>query len=183
MATEKDFADFVKRQRVEKQPVEKFDPVKELQSWLGTLQQLYATIESYLEAYVSSDGIQIQYQDVELNEEFSGPYKARQMILKIGSQQVTLRPVGTMLIGSRGRVDVLGPQGRAILALVNKKATSRRSMISVTISGPGIAPQPKPEAATPVEWEWKIVSPSPNGQFTVLSKEAFQQLILEVANG
>src|SRR5258708_6760232 len=183
MATDREFSDFVKRQRAETPPEDKFDAVKELANWLGTLNQLYTTIESYLETHVSAGDIRIEYQDIELNEEFSGPYKARQMIIKIGHRQVTLRPVGTMLIGSRGRVDVLGPQGRAILALVNKKATSRRSMISVTITGPGIASPSKQKEATPVEWEWKILSPAPNGQFASLSKETFQQLVLEVANG
>ncbi len=108
MATENDFADFVRRQRVEKQSAETFDPAEELENWLGTLSQLYSTIESYLATYVSSGDIQVEYQQVELNEEFSGPYKAKQMTIKIGHQQVTLKPVGTMLIGSRGRVDVLG---------------------------------------------------------------------------
>ena len=44
------------------------------------------------------------------------------MILKIGRQEITMTPVGTLLIGAKGRVEVVGPAGRTRLLLVNSKA-------------------------------------------------------------
>jgi hypothetical protein len=45
------------------------------------------------------------------------------MILKIGRQEIVMTPIGTLLIGAKGRVDVVGPAGRARLVLVNSQAS------------------------------------------------------------
>src|ERR1700744_6025494 len=101
METEKEFEEFVKQQVSEKTQEPQFDPAKELQDWLQFLDELYRKVESFLDSYISSKQIEIEYREIELNEEFSGPYTARQMILKIGLKEVTLKPIGTMLIGSK----------------------------------------------------------------------------------
>jgi hypothetical protein len=44
------------------------------------------------------------------------------MILGIGRQEITLTPVGTLLFGSKGRVDVEGPAGRTRLVLVDQQS-------------------------------------------------------------
>jgi hypothetical protein len=185
MATDKAFQDFVARQQAAKaQASSRIDPAKELEFWLRSLEELYARIETYLQEYISSGGIEVTYKAIELNEEFCGTYQARQMNLSIGPQQVTLTPIGTMLIGSRGRVDVLGPAGRAMIALMNKKATSARSMVHVSVrlaSEPAPPSQIEPQEA--IGWEWKLVSAPPERKFTTLTQEVFLDLILEVANG
>ncbi len=71
--------------------------------------------------YIRKGEIKSEYRDITLNEENIGSYIARQMILRIGRQQVTMTPIGTMLIGAKGRVDVVGSAGRTRLVLVNSR--------------------------------------------------------------
>ena len=179
-----DFDEFVKRQQAEQQAAATFNPKEQLDEWLGYLDALYKEITSYLQTYIDSGAAQIDYRNVPLNEEFIGAYEARQMILKIGRSTVTFTPIGTMLIGMKGRVDVQGPSGRATLFLVNKKATSARSLIKVTISRPGNPPPPSPsaEAVQQIRWVWKIGTSPPEMKFIELTQEAFFEMILEVAN-
>jgi hypothetical protein len=172
-----DFDAFVKRQQIEQQEAAQqevvFDPKQQLSEWLD-----------YLRTYIDSGAAQIDYRDVRLNEEFSGPYMAKEMILKIGRPTVTFTPIGTMLIGMKGRVDVQGPAGRATLFLLNKLATSAQSLIRVTITRPGQSPPPPPsaEAIRQIEWVWKISTPPPEMKFIELTQEAFFEMVLEVAN-
>jgi hypothetical protein len=144
-----EFDEFVKRQNSE-QP--DFDPKQLLDEWLGDLEALYRNITSYLQTYIDSSDAQIEYQNVQLNEDFSGPYIACKLILKIGRAAVTFTPIGTMLVGSKGRVDVQGPSGTARLVLISKLATTARSLIRVTIRGADDPPPPPPspdEAKSP----------------------------------
>jgi hypothetical protein len=180
-----DFDEFVKRQQAEKKEAA-FNWDSQRDEWLNYLNALYAQIESFLKSYLSAGEAQCEYRDWPLNEENIGSYTARQMILKIGRKEVTFTPVGTLLIGMKGRVDVLGPAGTARLALLDKKATSARSLIKVTVSvvGKGKAPPSPPSTSQPrqPEWVWKIVSRPPEIKFTDLTQDAFFEMILAVAN-
>lgn len=180
-----DFEAFVKRQQNTEQEEPPFDPKQQLQEWLDYLHVLYGQIEEYLTTYKQAGAVQIEYRDIRLNEEFSGDYTAREMILKIGRSTVTFRPIGTMLIGSKGRVDVEGPLGKARLVLINKKVTSARQLIQVTVTVAGHPPPAPPsrEAIKNIEWTWKISTPPPAMTFIDLTQETFFDMILAVANG
>ncbi len=181
-----DFDEFVKRQQAEKEAAASIDWGSQRDQWLNYLNALYAQIESFLEAYLSAGQAQCEYREIPLNEENIGSYTARQMFLKIGRQEVTFTPVGTLLIGTKGRVNVLGSAGESRLLLLDKKATNARSLIKVTVSvvGKGTPPSTPPvsQPLEPIEWVWKIVSRPPEMKFTDLTQDAFFEMILEVAN-
>ena len=175
----KDFDEFVKRQ----QPLseaEKVDWNKRRDEWLGYLNALYSKIEAFLKEYVDNGSISLDYKAHRIIEENIGAYESRVMIIHIGRQEITLRPIGTFLIGSRGRVDVEGSAGRAKLALVDKNAASMRPKI--TILAPGDPPPPIEEAPKHIEWTWKIVTSPPAVAFLELNKDSFFQLLMEVSN-
>jgi hypothetical protein len=104
------------------------------------------------------------------------------MVLRIGRQDIVLKPIGTLLIGFKGRVDVEGPIGRAQIALVDKKAFGVASLVHVTVGAGGklpVAPKKPPEE---IEWAWKIVTPPPERRFVEITQQTLSQLILDVAN-
>lgn len=179
-----DFDEFIRRQRAAKEATSKsFDPERELQEWRQYLKTLYDTIEQFMASYIEQGSAEIDYRDIELNEEFSGPYKVEQMSLTIGASIVTFKPVGTMLIGSKGRVDVQGPRGAGRLALVGKNISRARQMISVTIVNPASPQNEKPnQKQQPIEWVWKIITPAPQMQFIDLTENSFFTLIISVAD-
>jgi len=186
--TNSDFDDFVKRQQSEQQKEttldSTFDPKQQLEQWLGYLDALYRQITAYLQTYVESGAAQIEYRNITLNEDFIGDYTAREMLLKFGRSSVTFEPIGTMLIGTKGRVDVRGPIGSARLHLINKLVTNGRQLVRVTIMRPGDPPPapPLPEALKQIEWVWKISTPPPEMNFVELTQDVFFNMILSVAN-
>lgn len=177
-----DFAAFVKRQQTASAEEERVDWVKERDDWLGRLGELYDRTESFLAEYIRTGEIKLNYRDIPLNEENIGSYTARQMILKIGRQEITMTPVGTLLIGAKGRVDVVGPAGRTRLVLVNSDASGPRIKVSVSI---GSKPEPSvAEAASKeIKWTWKIATSAPAIQYIELTQESLFQALMEVANG
>ena len=104
------------------------------------------------------------------------------MILKIGRQEITLTPVGTLLLGTTGRVDVEGPAGRTRFLLVNSQAS--RPTFKVTVSV-GAKPEPPAAEAAPkkIRWAWKIATSAPTIRYIELTPESLFQALMEVANG
>ena len=179
----KEFDEFVKRQQGSTPGIAAMDWDSERKEWLHNLDKLYKKVESLLRKYVSSGQIQLEYKPVELNEENIGSYAAKQMVLRIGRQSVVLEPIGTLIIGSKGRVDIIGPAGKAQMLLVDSKASGPASLIHVTFGVGGKPPAPPAESSRKIKWEWKIVTRPPERRFIEITQQTLFQLIMEVANG
>jgi hypothetical protein len=180
-----DFDAFVKRQQAEEEKEAGFDPKQQLRDWIDYLNALYEQIEGYLQTYVERGTAKITLRDMQLNEEFIGAYTAPELILTIGRSTVTFTPIGTMLIGTKGRVDVQGPLGKARLNLINKMVTDARQLIQVTVRRVGDPPPAPPtkQAIKQIEWSWKLSTPPPDMKFIELTQDTFFDMILTVANG
>jgi hypothetical protein len=180
-ATNSDFDNFVRRQ----QPIseeERIDWNKQRDEWLTRLDALYAKIQEFLQEYVNDGSIKLSFQEHRIIEENIGAYASRRMIIHIGRREITLTPIGTLLIGSAGRVDVTGSVGRARLVLVDKNATSMRSMVKIKVLMAGEKQEPPREVTNEVDWTWKIVTAPPAVAFKELNKDSFFQLLMEVSN-
>lgn len=153
----------------------------ELKYWRHSIENLYNIIENYMDSYIKSKQANIDYQDIELNEEFSGTYTVKRAIVKISDSTITFNPIGTMLIGSKGRVDVFGPRGKARLVLVKKNISSARDMIKVSIKSPNeLSEPPKKSEQSQSEWVWKIASFPPEMRLDELTEDNFFDLLLSL---
>jgi hypothetical protein len=139
--------------------------------------ELYSKIELFLTKYIAAGEITFEYRDHHLNEENIGAYTARMMIPRIGRQEIILTPVGTLLIGAKGRVDVAGPAGKTRFLLVNRDATKPTFRV-VTPGAPRKEGEPEE-----IHWAWKIATSPPDIRFIELTPESLFQALLEVANG
>jgi hypothetical protein len=179
------FDEFVERQQASDSDVSQIDWNKERGEWLAHLNELYEITEDYLQDYISTGRISCSYTDIELNEENIGSYIARQMILKIGRQQIDFKLIGTLLIGMKGGVDVYGPAGSARFVLVNSLAEGVQSLIRVTVNVAGRTQLPPAPSATPskdITWKWKIAGRPPEMRFLKLTKESLFETIMAIAN-
>lgn len=188
MIADAQFKDFVARQQRHAYADEAVDWHKERDEWLDYLGQLYMLIAEYLSEYIASGSIKLRETEIELNEENIGVYNARRMAIIIGSQEVRLTPIGTLLIGSKGRVDVEGSAGGSRLVLIDKIISHPRQMFRATVRTilPESSPPPltePPPYADMIEWTWKIASRPPAMQFVELNKESLFEMLMEVSNG
>jgi hypothetical protein len=171
----KDFATFVASQQV---PEVDWDGVRD--EWRDALESLYAKVVEFLGEYVPSS-ISYQFHEIELTEPDIGDYLVRRMDIKIGRQHVSLVPVGTMLWGCKGRVDVKGSAGEAQILLVNEMARSAADLLRVIVNAKGGGTEPSAQVP-PISWSWKILTNTVQKRFEDLDKKSFFNLLMEVAN-
>ncbi|CAH0341803.1 hypothetical protein [Rhizobium sp. CECT 9324] len=176
-----EFDEFVLRQQSTEIEAASVDWCQERDQWLDYLNVLYTAVEAFLKPYIDGGTIAISYKDVLLNEENIGEYTARQMVLQIGKQHVVFTPIGTLLIGTKGRVDVEGAAGKARLILADRDA--QRPQIKVTVKRDGDNPRPVTEPPTDIDWTWKIATMPPQVSYIDLTQDSLFELVMEVANG
>jgi hypothetical protein len=133
-----------------------------LLEWQENLKALYNTIELYLKPFTENNKIKITYQDVQLHEDGLGDYTVQEATITFGEKTLSLKPIGTLLIGAKGRVDLTGAYGSAKLIFAD---FSKFPEISTTA------------------FQWMIPNPSKAaiGIYVPLTQEAFLEVFMEVA--
>lgn len=150
--------------------------------WLQNLAGFYSTIEDYLAPYREAGKLKVERYSVSLTEEYLGTYPAQAVSVFIGSDKVTLVPVGTLIIGARGRVDMAGSAGKVKFLLTAKHSTGIRMSIRDGENQPAENAPASPHAV-PEEFVWKIATPPPKIRFITLAPETFFSALMEVVNG
>ena len=177
-----DFDSFVHQQQDKKEDRKEYWS-RERDTFISLVDSVYKNIEEFLYSWTSNGLVTIEYHEHEIHEEDTGIYKIRKCIIAIGNRFIALTPIGTQLIGTKGRIDISGAFGRSRLVLVDKDTSSFRVTVTqVDLSNPeeenkGKTPQKE------IEWTWKIVSNPPNIKFIEFNKENFLSKVLEISNG
>jgi hypothetical protein len=182
--TKQEFEIFLDEKEREAKNVPTIDWEARKQEWLKSLEKLYDDVNTWLKTYIESDKIRIEQGEVTLEEQHLAKYKAGTRTLYIGAEQVSLQPVGTLLIGARGRVDMEGPKGTVKFILTGKRSNGIRISMSVADSRqPAPVRASNPRQQEPEEWVWKIATPPPKVEFIELTAEVFMGALMEVVNG
>ena len=169
------FDDFVQREHeaARKAEAASIDWPAEKEQWLYQLDNLYARVGGFLKPYIDAGQISMSESDLDLNEEHIGLYPVKQKKIVIGTKSIPLEPLGTIVAGSRGRVDVVGPLTRAQLSLLDSASDSMLIPSTNTRTGSAI------KRLTEGRWNWKILT----RDVLDLNRENFLKVLLEVANG
>lgn len=182
-----DFDNFVNRQKeiVEAEKINEIDWEKVKEQWISRIDDLYNKFENYLSKWINENSVYIEYEQIPMFEEKLGSYTVKQLSITIGKHKILFKPIGTLLIGAYGRIDIEGPFGSARIVLVDAKAKSFSDLLNIRVIING-APEenelPKKQTKEPM-LEWKIVGKPPSNYLSVLDKESFITLIMEVTNG
>lgn len=180
------FDEFVRREQqavagLNDKPV---DWLAEKDDWLRHLNELFTTVSGFLHEYVIAGQVAVAHDQIELNEDNIGPYFAPMLTVKIGRKTIKLEPVGTLLIGSKGRVDVVGPLGRVQLLLLDSEVHSLSDLIHVSIDVDSHAPlQPPSKHKSEIKWTWRILTKPPNPAILEVNRDNLLRLLTELANG
>jgi hypothetical protein len=147
--------------------------------WLGAVDALYKDVNKWLEKYVKNGKIEIETTLKKLHEENLGPYEIPLMIIFIQGEKVVLDPIGTLILGGYGRVDLKGKNGT--VKLIYLEESSKGIMGHVTISDDS---NPVQKARTGRNAEekliWKIATAPPEIKLQHLNKKSFQEVLLQV---
>lgn len=158
--------------------------------WLTKLDELYRTMRQWLREYIEAGQIRLSFHPISLYEEEVGEYTVQEALLTMGQQAVTLTPVGTALVGTKGRVDLRGPAGVIRLVLSDERLAGPRVVYRQRLftSEAQKAAYYHRQALAPLEaiavnWVWKISTNPPRISYQELTPDTFFDALLRVLNG
>ena len=93
-----------------------WDEIK--RSWIKATTTLYDQVDAWLQSLIESGSVKSSRRTAQAGEDELGPYEIPSLTLQVGGKDVTFLPVGTLLLGALGRIEVSGPFGRAALLLM-----------------------------------------------------------------
>ncbi len=171
----KEFDDFLRKEKEKKKPTIDWSAEKEW--WLKQLDKLYMDIQKWLKEYTDKQEIFVEFSNIEIYEEALGTYTARQMIIKISDKIATLIPIGTILIGTKGRIDMKGNTGTIRFILADRNATGPKIVVKEYLLEEENK-NPKPQ----IDWVWKITTNPPRIKYSDLNRDTFLQSLMQVCN-
>lgn len=171
-----DFKDFVDSERKRASELE-VDKDQRISAWQARIGSLFADIRGYLAGY----SVSVSEGKSTLTEEVLGSYEVPTLSLEIGAKVVRIAPIGTMIFGARGRVDVEGVAGRVRLVLAKPPFGKQR--VKVVVVDPE---KPRPQLQSSADDEiygWAIATDPPDVELIRLNKENFLETLIAVSNG
>jgi hypothetical protein len=109
------FEEFLRKRKEEEAKKPKVDWVARKAQWLKSVNDVYASIQTWLDPLKQQGLVDYRMGSAQLSEEFIGRYEASTLEVIIGRDKVSFTPRGTIIIGSYGRIDVSGPRGDLML--------------------------------------------------------------------
>lgn len=115
-----DLNDFLKKKLNEKTKTE-FNADEEKKKWINSVNEIFSNIRIWVEEPIKNNLVEIIDEEVEINEERLGKYKISSLAIRSLWDTVYIRPIGRMILGAIGRVDILSTKGKySILLTVDK---------------------------------------------------------------
>jgi hypothetical protein len=137
--------------------------------WIKAVHDLFDEIDAWLRSLINTGSVKSFRPLTQLTEQDLGRYDIESLELQLASRKLTFRPVGTMLIGAFGRIEVSGPNGNAVLLLLNtdNKAPpkERRANVAWFITRPSPSLRPPPRSRP---------------ELKALTEDSFQQLFADL---
>ena len=174
-----DFQKFLKEQNERSNGKKKeFDPQKRIEQFCGYVADLYNYIDTeWLNEELANGSVTTGTTPITVTEESLGAYQIDAKWIQIGEHRLMMRPVGTIIIGTRARVDLIYKSVDRMFVLVGENLEGARDMISVRIDG-----KPEPKRKEPGKAVWKIVNPQGRYDYLKANKSNFEKVIMEVIN-
>ena len=178
--SKKDFEEFLNKHAT-KTPEKEIDWEARKKEWLGYIDQFYKSVKEWLKPYKADGKVSYEFKPLMLTEENIGTYEVDAMHVNFAGQKITLEPIGTLLIGTKGRIDLEGARGRVQFILADKDSKGMKVNVSVSIGG---QPEEKPEERKIPDWTWKIVLREPRKiSYADFNEDNFFDALMEIVNG
>ena len=129
--------------------------------WLGRITALYEQVEGWFEPLINEQTVMAKRELLDLNEEHIGSYVSEKLVLSLAGVNLKLIPVGTLILGGFGRIDVIGSTGRAMLILAAENDD---------------LPMPSRRNSA----QWSLVRAGNRSQLTALTEPVFKELFADL---
>lgn len=114
------FEDFLVNKQKEKE-TGSFDATKTIERYKTLVGRFYQIItDEWINAYIAKGLISYGKEAVSITEELLGTYSVDALWLQFGGERLSITPVGTHMIGTDARFDLIGKEGREVMVVHDK---------------------------------------------------------------
>lgn len=175
----KKFDDFVnKMDESAKKSKNGFDPMARIERFQKLVKALYDEIDGWIRESLDAGKIQTGDVPVSITEELLGSYSIQEKWIQIGNAKIIFRPIGTILIGTDARIDMIYRSKTVMIVRTGENVDGPGNLISIRVNGEPVKKN-KPVGKS----VWKYVSANYRLSYVTLNKENFENLIMDVING
>lgn len=173
------FSDFVNKLNKESQnKKDGFNPSARIETFKQLVNSLYEEIDSWLQDGIQEGKILTGLVPITISEEMLGAYSINEKWIQIGNAKIIFRPIGTILIGTNARVDLIYRSKDIMIVRTGENIKGPGNLITIRINGEPASK--KIDGGKPV---WKYVKSNQRLSYVLLNKKTFENLIMELING
>jgi hypothetical protein len=111
------------KEQIQKEETNKLDTKRNIDEYNYNLEKLYTTIKKALDSLIEEKLCGISEKIFQIDEELLGRYDAKGLSIEMGGKIISVEPYATMLIGSKGRVDIKSKSKMKSCLLLKKSPT------------------------------------------------------------
>ena len=173
------FDDFVKKQNEKTKPVPAFNPQERIDTFKKHVNEFYNLVcNDWLKDNIQKGLIETKHRQIQIYEESLGNYEIDSLDIHIGNVVINFRPIGTILIGTRGRIDMNYRSRSRMFVLTGENIKSPSAHIVISVNGE--KPRKQKDSGREV---WKFVDRRGMMSYVSLNAEVFQEIIMGLING
>ena len=171
-----DFKRFIEEENHKAEQKFEFDPVKRIQWFNSQVADLYNKIDNeWLKEYISYGGIITDIKPIKIFEEALGEYDSLAKCIKIGNNILNIVPVGTIILGTKARIDMTFHGKSVMMVLVGEKIEYASQMIDIYINS-----RPSRKRQDPGKPVWKFASHDKLTELVEITTFSFQKQIMDL---
>ena len=153
-----------------------FDPQERINSYRQRVGEFYQKIdEDWLREFIADRSIETGTEEMNIQEEQLGTYSIPEKWIRIGDHTIYFRPIGTILIGTEARIDLVYRSTRVMFVLVSEKIKNGIELIRCEVAN-----AKKPRTRKTGELVWKCADSRAGLAYHKVNAQFFQTLIMKV---
>lgn len=177
-----------KRREAERSPTSDVDWPGRRDAWLERLRGLFSDIKTWLEPLRAEGLVEFSDSEVTITEEWIGTYQAPQLEIWSVGDKVCLAPVGTLIVGGLGRIDMRGPKNRKLMLVLSESDRSAGIRVSIIVNPDELdATHDREEKSTlssaervRTRCQWYFLHPSDRQRMSEITPSTFASVLTEM---
>lgn len=91
-----------------------------LVEWKNYVHNLYEQVESWIRKSGAFNKVKLDKQEITISESYLGSYQIDQLIWTVGDHIIHFVPQGRLIVGAKGRVDIICGNQKVLLLLLSR---------------------------------------------------------------
>jgi|GEM_PF-1984243 len=153
---------------------------KDKKNWLKNLKDLFETINNWLKPLSNKQLINLKKEIITITEPYIGEYETEQIIITLRNSIILIKPIGTLIVGAYGRVDIIGHKKDIKILYVPEDSKNMKSVYTQLINSKNLTETEAESLKNKLNLTWKIATNPPNVQYLPFDENSFSDLILDL---